>query len=412
MSSASENSRVPAWKRLGLKLKQPGAAAGPAASAPVGHHSQGGHTPKRKFDAPPGSADDSLVGHGSGPKRPRRDEDRNAGAKQHKTVSFGDTPTKANLRQSGPSSILAASKSNTANAESLKNAQTPKKSKGPAKKPKPQPAVDLKPAIDYLRQWKVARESWKFNKNYQSQLIKHVFDDDGIPSSDIGTFYEYIRDLKGFVRTRLRESAMEVKAHDQAIGAKGFPEGTKDVNAKQSTYESMLADFFGPPPASNKRKLFDEADYRATSSDADVIIRRVIKRFRAELILDDLSDSGETDTSTTTTTTASSSDTITGSENTITNGDDKRLKLNAASGKRRRKLRTNVDDSSSSESESDSDSDASSDSSSSDESDDDDDDADPAATNNGYGSDSSSSSSSSSGEDSDSESDSDDEEEA
>ena len=165
---------------------------------------------------------------------------------------------------------------------------------------------------------------------------------------------------------------MEVKAHDQAIGAKGFPTGTKDVEAKQGTYESMLADFFGSQrPASNKRKTFDEAEYLSTSSDADVIIRRVIKRMRAELILDDLSDSGETDTSTTSTTTSvsnTSSETITASDNhlatkdALTNGKSLGVSTGVA-GKRRRKLRTNVDDSSSDES-SDSESDSSSDGSS------------------------------------------------
>ncbi|KAL2206103.1 hypothetical protein CC79DRAFT_1369533 [Sarocladium strictum] len=418
---------VPAWKRLGLKLKQPdsspaSASASPARPASVGHQHP---TPKRKLDyAPPGPADDS-------PKRARREDPRNAGAGsvrhiKSKSVSFGDTPTKADLvNSSSPSHQPSTS---TPTTSSLSKAKSPlntkqtakeaaKKAKGPAKKQKPPPPLDLTAAVEYLRQWKNSRDTWKFNKNHQSALIKHVFDDEGIPTSDINTFYEYIRDLKGFIRTRLRESAMEVRAHDQNIGAKGFPTGTKDVAAKQSTYETMLADFFGPPPGYNKRKAFDEADYKSTSEDADVIIRRVIKRMRAELILDDLSDSGETDASTTSTTNTSSgasSETITGSEAHVDSseafGDDKKLSIGSGvAGKRRRKLRTNVDDSSSDESESDSDSDSSSDDSSSDGSDDEDDEPKKA---DGYESSdsSSSSSSSSSGEDSGSDADSDEEE--
>src|SRR5687767_12485302 len=106
MSSATDTSRVPAWKRLGLKLKQSDSAsatvsASPARPASVGHQHQ---TPKRKLDAhaPPGPADDS-------PKRARREDPRNAtaGPARHiksKSVSFGDTPTKADLvNSSSPS---------------------------------------------------------------------------------------------------------------------------------------------------------------------------------------------------------------------------------------------------------------------------------------------------------------------
>lgn len=386
--------RVPAWKRLGLKLKPPTAASEPAdggtpAVGQRGSTQQKSHSNKRKLEAPP-AAESSLEF-----KKPRKDnqaEDRNAQAKKKpKSVSFGDTPTKNGIT---PTATGGASKPTKE-----------KKSKGPAKKQKPPAPIDVKPALEYLSLWKSSRDSWKFNKNHQSSLIRHAFDADGIPTADISTFYEYIRDLKGFVRTRLQETAMEIRTKDAAEPASAFPAGTKDLDAKQVSYERLLTELLQTQQSGQKRKRFNEVDFIATSQDADVIIRRVVKRMRAEMVLDELSDGEQTDDSRTT----QSSDTIATSDtNTaMATGSDKRLRLNDGTGKRRRKLRVNVDDSSSSESESESenDSDTSSESSSDESEDENEADAKSADGNESSSSESSSSSSSADGSDSDDESD-------
>ncbi|KJZ78752.1 hypothetical protein HIM_02143 [Hirsutella minnesotensis 3608] len=402
MSSAEGTGaqRMPAWKRLGLKLKQPTASEPANGGAPpaVGHPSraqQSSDSTKRKFDAQP-VPDSSL--DIKRPRRERQPEDRNAPLKQKpKSVSFGDTPTK-----DGKPGRAASDSNKPANH---KPQQQVKKSKGPAKKQKPVAPTDLKPALEYLQLWKTSRDSWKFNKNHQSTLIKHVFDADGIPAADIDAFYEYIRDLKGFVRTRLRETAMEVRNKDVADGVSGFPAGTSDVEAKQVSYEKLLADLLQKRTSSQKRKDFDEANYVASSTDINVVISRVVKRMRAELILDELSDGEQTDDSRTT----QSSNTVASSDTNPAPSTDKKVRLNDGTSKRRRKLRVNVDESSSSESEPGSGSDTSSDSSS-DESDESDEDADADAANGYESSDSSSSSSSSSAGESDSDSDSDEDE--
>ncbi|POR37625.1 Uncharacterized protein TPAR_02175 [Tolypocladium paradoxum] len=398
MMSSSEGTaapRVPAWKRLGLKLKPPTAASEPAGGGTpaVGQRSstqQKSHSNKRKLEAPLATESSLEI------KKPRREpqaEDRNAQSKKKpKSISFGDTPTKNGITP-------------TAVPDTSRPAKQKTKSKGPAKKQKPPVPTDVKPALEYLSLWKSSRDSWKFNKNHQSTLIRHAFDADGIPAADISTFYEYIRDLKGFVRTRLQETAMEIRTKDAAERASAFPAGTKDLDAKQISYERLLTELLLTQQSGQKRKGFNEVDYIATSQDADVIMRRVVKRMRAEMVLDELSDGEQTDDSRTT----QSSDTIATSDtNTATaTGGDKRLRLNDGTGKRRRKLRVNIDDSSSSESESesesDNDSDTSSDSSSDESEDEDEADAKSA---DGYESSSSESSSSSSSAD---ESDSDDE---
>ncbi|UNI15790.1 hypothetical protein JDV02_002291 [Purpureocillium takamizusanense] len=397
-TEATASQRVPAWKRLGLKLKGPTAAPEPApgGTPAVGHPSitqHKSHSNKRKLDAPPGFEPSLDV------KKPRTESnDGNAepNRKKTKSVSFGDTPTK----NGNPPTTTGDTTSKQ------KQPHQPKKSKGPAKKQKPAPAVDLAPALQYLQQWKTSRDSWKFNKNHQSALIKHAFDSDGIPPADIGAFYEYIRDLKGFVRTRLRETAMEIRTKDAAERASAFPAGTSDVEAKQISYEKLLNDLLQTSLGGQKRKVFNETDYVASADDPDVVIRRVVKRMRAEMIIDELSDGEQTDDSRTT----QSSETIATSDTNTARGSgtDKRLRLNDGTGKRRRKLRVNVDDSSSSDSDSDADSDTSSDSSS-DESDEEEEESADAKSVDGYDS-SSSSSSSSSEDESESDSDSNDEE--
>ncbi|KAM0418839.1 hypothetical protein ACHAPT_012204 [Fusarium lateritium] len=358
MSSSTWNApaqQVPAWKRLGLKLKQPSAASEPAtghqSTQSFGHPSSTTQSAtKRKLEAPQPSNSSQVA------KRPRQHEttaDRNGQLKRQKSVTFADTPSRS-------TNAGVASKFNTPT-------KTPKqskaKSKGPAKKEKPQAPTDLKPALEHLRLWKTARDSWKFNKIHQNNLVKHVFDADKIPATDIDAFYDYIQDLKGFGRMRLRDTAREIRDQDQSEGAKGFPEGTKDLETTQQRYETVLAKYLQNQPVGTKRKGFTEVDYLSDSDDDAIIIQRLVKRMRAELILEELSDSDDTETSTT------SSQTITASDNnaTTTTDAEKRVKLNEGTGKRKRKLRVNVDDSdtSSSESESDSDSDSDSDTSSS-----------------------------------------------
>lgn len=398
---STESAPVPAWKRLGLKLKQPGAGAGSApASGSLAVGQPGGSTGhKRKVEAPP-STDGTPVKKTRREEQPVTQNGSSSSSKPKKSVKFGDTPTKNEGRSPPPP--------RRTKIKPTKEEQQAKKAKSPAKNQTPLATDTIKPALEYLRQWRTSRESWKFNKNHQSALIKHIFEPDTIPASDVDAFYEYIRDLKGFVRQRLRETAMEIKMHD-VDGTSGFPDDTMDIDEKQEAYDSILADILRRKRQQNgpKRKFFSETQYISESQDGDVIIRRVVKRMRAELVLEELSDSGNETENTSTSTT--SSKTVTASDNnatTRTNGDKQQPKLNDGPGRRRRKLRVNMEDSSSSESSSESDSDDTSSSSSDDDSDSDEEAE--ARPSNGYDTSSSSSSSSSSG-DSDSEEESDDE---
>jgi hypothetical protein len=305
--------QVPAWKRLGLKLKQPSDASEPSFGHPTSSTSTQSTT-KRKFDAPPPYNSSQVA------KRPRQDEttanwNAQAQLKRQKSVTFADTSSNSNGNGNFPRTPSKPAK------------QSKAKSKGPAKKPKPQLPVDL----------------------------KHVFDADGIPASDVETFYDYIQDLKGFVRMRLLETAREVRDQDQSDGAKAFPEGTKNLEATQQRYEEILTKLLQSQPVGSKRKGFAEVDYLSDSDEDEIIIRRLVKRMRAELVIDELSDSDDTEMSTTSSQTIAASD----SNVTTTTPAEKSAKpTDGMPAKRRRKLRVNVEDSDSSSSESDSDDDA------------------------------------------------------
>ncbi|OLN93033.1 Uncharacterized protein C7orf50-like protein [Colletotrichum chlorophyti] len=403
-------SSVPAWKRLGLKLKQPASGAeigGPASaegSKPNGqqHHDRNASGPVSN------AAYDSSSAAAAAAKRKRPDHFTPPASSSpfKRTRTDGSDAATPTLRKQKSVTFTDDTKK-TSVGEPTNVDKKKKKNKGPKKPATQQPQADIKPSLEYLRTWKSARSSWKFNKNHQTILMKRVFSTDSIPSSDIDTFYDYIQDLKGFTRTRLKETAAEVKKEDTEKGKAGFPEGTPDMDSKQSEYEKVLAGLMQLNSGS-KRKRFDEADFVTQSTDV-AVAQRVVKRMRAETILEELSSESDDSDAMTVDTEEKTAPAQTVVQEEVV---DKRVKLNDGTKQnapRRRKLRTaNADDSSSEESsDEDSDDDSSSDSSSSDDSDDEDEVRQQAAQREAE----TSSSSSSSSEDSDSSSEDDSEEE-
>lgn len=347
--------RVPAWKRLGLKLKGPASGESPLASS-----ADTANPTDRPHAARVNGSPASVL------KRKPVD-----------VTTQTQTPSKrARIQDQTP-----ASRKSVAFAEDTKPAaaKKPKKDK-PKKKPTkavaaPQPDTNLEPSLAYLRQWHTDRASWKFNKNHQTLLIKYLFDADKVPSTDISLFYQYIRDLKGFVRTRLRETAEEIKKNDMEQGAGGFPAPTKNKEDKQKTYDDILSDFVKDQIArqnassssglnANGKRSFDEVELAIRLADP-VIKQRLLKRIRAEMVIEELSDSESTTSAATTTTTSSSSsagkDTVSKAAEPTAKRTESRTESQQPTKRRRlRKMRTNADDDSSSDSSS-SDSDSSSD---------------------------------------------------
>lgn len=394
-------SAVPAWKRLGLKLKGASSDGSPISAA----------SQTTTIPAPAAPQQPNLDGRG---------QYGAPGFNKRKQFGSGSYPPPDSKRPRWDDSNLTPSRKSVSFSQDTKKAAPKKPKQKKAPKPQtPKKPFDFTPVVEYLRTWRNARDSWKFNKNHQTLLIKHLYNSDAIPSSDMDTFYLYVQDIKGASRNRLVVEAQEIRKKDMEAGSKGFPEGTKAPEDKQKQYEEMLADLLeqkadikegGESPTGMGKRRFDELEFVLRCADKEVQ-QRVVKRMRAETIINELasSDSGD------------NADMITSASNTtassriivpVVNGDTK-----AANGvdapkqkaKRRKKLRTadtdSSSDSDSDSSSSDSDSDGSaagkedSDSESSSSSSDSDSDSDEEMTNaNGAENDESSSSSSSSSE--------------
>ncbi|KAK3996662.1 hypothetical protein QBC44DRAFT_204067, partial [Cladorrhinum sp. PSN332] len=363
--------RVPAWKRLGLKLKGASDDSSAPAPAPTPTPSNVGQARingspasalKRKLPLSQTSYNSNNNYAQTPNKRLRGGDDQTPGS-QRKSVSFSaDTKT--------TSVELAAKKA--------------KKPKKPKKEPAPKAETNLEPSLEYLRQWHNSRDSWKFNKNHQTLLIKYLFGDEAkIPSADIPIFYQYIRDLKGGVRTRLREQAAEVSKKDMDQGAGGFPASTKDKEAKQAQYEEVISRFLQDLSSSsndtnaNGKRSLDETEYVIRTADP-VIKQRLLKRIRAETVRGELascSDSEETSTTamevskatetTTTTSSSSSSSTATARQEPPAAADSRPRRTDGSQQptkrRRLRNVRTDISSDESSSSDSDSDSDSSDD---------------------------------------------------
>lgn len=335
--------RVPAWKRLGLKLKGPATPEGLAGGT---HTDQQSHTApstqtngtRTKLGA--GIANKRKVPHVPNPdtdtvnKRLRREVDGvdTPSLKRQTSVSFAEgTKTDAAQGTAGTETKKKGSKRKKKRSKAAGDdaSSRTKPTKGVATEP--DPAFDLTPALAYLRQWFTNRAAWKFNKNHQTLLIKYVFASDrAVPGPDLPAFLDYIRALKGGVRTRLRDAATAAKVQADTMEGLNSPSAApvaekgadgqdaqeskkQDQEAKKQIYDEVIARFLEEvkhsrervvPPSSSKtagKRSIDEVEFvLRTMAAADPEVRQhVIKRIRAELVLDALSDGEESTTGTT-----------------------------------------------------------------------------------------------------------------
>ncbi|CAK7273011.1 hypothetical protein SEPCBS57363_005439 [Sporothrix epigloea] len=296
MSYTSTAQRVPAWKRLGLKLKgsaDESNSASPAITT-IAPTSASVFSPaiRKPYQSPSSSQ------HQSGTPSKRREPPTSAiapsAAKRQKSVSFAEAGNAAGA------------------AAAPKKARKPKKAKKKNSEPNPasKEPSNLDRELDYLQQWKTSRDTWKFNKNHQSLLIKYLFvggaNNAGIPATHIDTFYDYIRSLQGGVRTRLRQEAREICELDDEAGgsadtaAATAVTGSKDKTAKsdaqlkdEDEYKQIVAeirDHSGSVSSNNNGKQpqrLCETDYELRFTDP-AIQKRLKRRIRAENVVNEL----------------------------------------------------------------------------------------------------------------------------
>jgi hypothetical protein len=185
-----------------------------------------------------------------------------------------------------------------------------KKSKSAEKKTNPpkivNAAIPTPPFLSYIKQYCKDRANWKFNKNHQSHLLKHIFDLKSIPSDQIHLAYGYIASLQGGVRTRLRDEALAIQGADQELEVGEHPETMSyslDSHYHPETPEEKAARKEKERQKLEEEKELARKEYVATMTQIDAsknmgyeegvllnlsdfaMKERVAKRVRANIIL-------------------------------------------------------------------------------------------------------------------------------
>ena len=103
-------------------------------------------------------------------------------------------------------------------AKKPKKPKTKKSSKVKSNEPS-QPSTNktaIAPALNYLITFTKSSSDWKFSKNHQKYLLKHLFDLDKIPDFYDTDIYKYLLGLKGASsRQRIRSSALHIRKDNE-----------------------------------------------------------------------------------------------------------------------------------------------------------------------------------------------------
>lgn len=276
------NNRVPAWRRLGIKLDSeiPGTEA--YRRIHEKHHSK---TPSNSEGFQPSSFNkvasyldttsetDASPKHGKarkrkidGPSSKNQDvqdvtpDQPEPSRKRKKSVTFtpdtkeidGDSHqhllnewaneqngSDGEFSKQEASEYLPAVKPNSEVAKptesSKRNKSKTSKSKKVGKQRVDDSPHDQKPPfLDYVVLYQINRSAWKFNKGQQNKLLKSVFDVSRIPESYDYAVIPYLSGLQGeSICGRLREEATQILNASPAEGAGNEPKDEKDEAQKR-----------------------------------------------------------------------------------------------------------------------------------------------------------------------------------
>ena len=310
-SSAAPPTRVPAWKKLGLKLKL--ADEKSDQSTQLENHPSNNRKRPRDGDASK-VLQTTEFEHGLR-KRPRSDPPKprplkanpsNAevlspslkreGKAVKKTVSF-TTDTKVEDGDSSKTLIAdweAQYDQPTASAKVRKDPEPLKKKVLKSKKSKICPSTKKgHAALEYLTQFCESRKTWRFRKNKEVWILKHLFSIDQIPADYDISLCKYLQGLNSAsTRSRIRQEAEEIVRQDRkeqldytisidsdSGGAKfdKVPADMENPEQRRAYYEDSVRRY--------KRRLEQHLDEAAEEELNWVSPERLAKRRRAEITL-------------------------------------------------------------------------------------------------------------------------------
>ncbi|KAI1620810.1 hypothetical protein EDD37DRAFT_639050 [Exophiala viscosa] len=230
---------VPAWKRLGLKLKyanekpesvgesRPNGLAstnqGLETTAPAKELPNSDGPPKKKRKVTSGTEKHLLADSEHQVSTDTHATAKNGKAKKvKKRVSFA-----ADAEPQPESSAIPSAQNDDPSKDPISS--KPKKAKKKGKSGSKLHHAGLaktNPALEYLDQFHRAHASWKFNKNKETWLLKHMFSEHDIPGTYNLALAKYIHGLKGSgARDRLKTQCVELLKKDAKDDTKN---GSKD----------------------------------------------------------------------------------------------------------------------------------------------------------------------------------------
>ena len=97
-------------------------------------------------------------------------------------------------------------------------------------------------ASNYLKLWKDHKAAWKFNKNTQSWLIRHMYAADHVNKTTFGLLLEYLREGPEVLATRIlhdaRRRALRYKDFEKQKEEQAKPSGAQGEETKISVDEA------------------------------------------------------------------------------------------------------------------------------------------------------------------------------
>jgi hypothetical protein len=269
---------VPAWKRLGLKLKDNSSTIASLSTEPSLSTSHLPKRTKRKVDAVTNDHQDLTSTTPS--------------LKRKKSVSFSTETTTLDRQivqethETAPTE--AASVRTPQHQPTNQNLSTPDsrpstKERKPRKRELEARSEETQRYISYLQQFHTAREQWHFNKGRQTALLKNIFNIFRVSSEHDDALATYLSGLQGqAARERLIQTAKDILESTQ-IAVDSSDNATMSSNTLREPRDTALKKHLKDA----KGRFRDQAAQEDSTSDDHLLLLR--KRKRAELVLQGLS---------------------------------------------------------------------------------------------------------------------------
>ena len=147
----------------------------------------------------------------------------------------------------------------------------------PKRKKKKKKEKDPSEAASYLQTWNDKRDKWKFNKNTQSWLIRHMYDSERVSKATFGILLEYLKGGGEATTQRVRgdatQRALRYKEYEKNK-KDGDDEEESDDTGKDTEEQADSVDAGGEDDETRWKKLNDHdkrKEYKRARKTLDVL---------------------------------------------------------------------------------------------------------------------------------------------